>query len=141
MVISAVQRSESATCICVSPPSWVSLPAPRPSHLGHHRALNWAPCAVQEAPTSRRCYTWWCVYVSSTFSVLPAISFPHCVHSLHLCLYPCPANSASYSDVSCAPDLKKFWPLTRERAPSLQIIQFSRLPGWMKKLIQCDSPQ
>ena len=37
MVISAVQRSESAMCKRVSPPSWVSLPAPRPSHPGRHR--------------------------------------------------------------------------------------------------------
>ena len=111
MVISAVQRSESAMCKRVSPPSWVSLPAPRPSHPGRHRALSWAPCAVREAPTSRLCYTWWCVHVSSTFSVLLAVSFPRCVHSLSLCLYPCPANSASYSDVSRALTLRNSGPL------------------------------
>ena len=90
--------------------------------MGQHRALSWAPCALQEAPTSRLYYTRWCVHVISAFSILPAISFPRYLHSLCLCLYPCPANSASYSDVSRAPDLKKFWRLTRERAPNLTIL-------------------
>ena len=33
--------------IHIFPPSWTSLPLhPYPTHLGHHRPLSWAPCAV-----------------------------------------------------------------------------------------------
>ena len=31
---------------------------PHPTHLGHHRAPSWAPCAVQQVPTSYQFYTW-----------------------------------------------------------------------------------
>ena len=41
MLFSAVQQSESAVCIHISPLFR------SPSHLGHHRALNEVPCAVQ----------------------------------------------------------------------------------------------
>ena len=34
-----------------TPGSHLTLP-PHPSPLGHHRALSWAPCAVQHLPTS-----------------------------------------------------------------------------------------
>ena len=27
-------------------PSWTSLPPSYPTHLGHHRALDWAPCSI-----------------------------------------------------------------------------------------------
>ena len=33
-----------------APPSETSLPLPSPTHLGHHRALNWAPCAMPQRP-------------------------------------------------------------------------------------------
>ena len=50
MLISAIQRSESAICMHVSPPSGTSLqPQASASHLGHHRA----PCAWQQVPTFR----------------------------------------------------------------------------------------
>ena len=39
------------------PPSWASLPSPSP--LGHHRALSWAPCAIQQVPASSLFCTWW----------------------------------------------------------------------------------
>ena len=43
-----------------SPPS-----VPSPCHpLGHHRASSWAPCAIQQIPTSALFYTQQCVYVS-----------------------------------------------------------------------------
>ena len=44
---------ESAICICISPPSWASLPPhPRLTSLGHHWASSWSPCAIQQLPTS-----------------------------------------------------------------------------------------
>ena len=54
MLVSAVQQSESTLCIHISFPSWTSLPPPPtyPTPLGHHRALSWAPCAIQQLPTS-----------------------------------------------------------------------------------------
>ena len=53
VLVSAVQWSESAVRIHMSPPSWASLPPPpHPTPLGHHRALSWAPCAIQKLPTS-----------------------------------------------------------------------------------------
>ena len=39
-------------------PSWTSLPPCYPTHLGHHRALDWAPCSIQYVPTSYLFYTW-----------------------------------------------------------------------------------
>ena len=37
VLVSAVQQSESVTCICVSPPSLISLPQRlHPTPLGHH---------------------------------------------------------------------------------------------------------
>ena len=45
LLVSAVQWSESATYIYTytSPHSWISLPSPHPTHLGHHGALSF-PC-------------------------------------------------------------------------------------------------
>ena len=56
--VSPVQWSESAICIPKSPPSWTSHPPPHPTHLGHHRAPSWAPCAIQQVPTSYLFHTW-----------------------------------------------------------------------------------
>ena len=41
VLVSAVQQSESVTCIYVSPPSLISLPGClHPTPLGHHRAAS-----------------------------------------------------------------------------------------------------
>ena len=69
-------------------------PIPHPSPFGHHRALSWAPCAIQQFPLAI-----YFTHGSVCMSVLPSqfIPFstppPLCalVHSLHLCLYSCPA--------------------------------------------------
>ena len=70
-------------------------PPPHPTHLGHHRALSWAPCATQQVPTSYLFYTR-SVYMSIPISqfILPPTAHSPCPHSrsLHLCLYSCPAN-------------------------------------------------
>ena len=57
-------------------PSLSSLPLP--PH--HHRTLSWAPCVIQQLPTSCLFYTWLCIYVNTTLSICPTLSFPHCVH-------------------------------------------------------------
>ena len=47
VLVSAVQQSESVTCIYVSPPSLISLPGClHPTPLGHHRAASWFPCTI-----------------------------------------------------------------------------------------------
>ena len=59
VLVSAVQRSESATCIHTSLPSWGSLPPhPHSTPPGHHRAPSSAPGAVPQIPASYLFYTW-----------------------------------------------------------------------------------
>ena len=53
-------------------PSWVFV---LPTLLGHHRALSWAPCAIQQLPTSSLFHTWQCTHVY-TLSVRPILSYP-----------------------------------------------------------------
>ena len=75
-------------------PSVLSLLLP-PSHpLGHHRALSWAPCAIQQLPTSYPFYIWYCIYVNSSLPVHPTFSFTRCPQVCSLCrhLYSCCAN-------------------------------------------------
>ena len=91
LLVSAVQWSESTGGIHMSPPSCLP-PTPPPSHpLGHHRASRWASCAIRQVPTCCLFYAWWCVYVDPSLPVHPPSLCP-LVCSLHLCLYPCPAN-------------------------------------------------
>ena len=56
LLVSAIQQHESATCIHMSSPWWMFLPAaPPPQHQrgdGPHRALGQAPCAIQHLPIS-----------------------------------------------------------------------------------------
>ena len=87
----AIQLSHPLSSPSPPAPSLLSL---LPSLLGHHRALSWAPCPAQQLATSYLFYTWWCIYVSSTLPVCPPFPSLQCplVHSLHLCLYSCPAN-------------------------------------------------
>ena len=98
MLVSAVQRSESAICIHKSPPFWVSLLLSHLTLLSHHRAPSWAPYDIQQPPTSYL-FTHGSVYMSMLLSVHLLLSFTithpcpnQQVHSLHLCLYSCPAN-------------------------------------------------
>ena len=44
--------------IHISFSSWSSLPPTHLTALGHHRALSWAPCAIQQLPTSYLFYLW-----------------------------------------------------------------------------------
>ena len=73
---------ESAFCIHTLPPSWVSLlPGPPSSTPGHHRALSWASCALEQAPTSSLFYTWQWICVDPNFPICPLLSFPAHVHT------------------------------------------------------------
>ena len=66
-------------------PSLLDLPPtspPHPVHLGHPRALSWAPCAIPQVPTSYLFYTWQCTYVNPNLPIhptsLPPTPYPHC---------------------------------------------------------------
>ena len=85
VLVSAVQWSESATCIHISPPSWTS-PSPHPTLLGHHRARSWAPCAIQQLPASYPFYTRYCEYINPHFPVhLSPLLHVH-LSILHVCI-------------------------------------------------------
>ena len=48
-----------SSSIHIFPPSWATLPLTlHPFSIGHHRALSWAPCAIQHFPTSYLFCTW-----------------------------------------------------------------------------------
>ena len=85
VLVSAVQQRESPVCIHTSPPSWASY-SPQPTHLGHHRALSWAPLLCSSGPLDPL-YTRKCMYVSATLPVQLTLSFPHYGHKpvLHAC--------------------------------------------------------
>ena len=79
-LVSAVQQSESARCIHRAAHSKASLPAPHPIPLGHHRALSWAPCAIQQLLTSYP-FTHGSVYIHQCYSAnLSHPPLPVCVH-------------------------------------------------------------
>lgn len=73
VLVSAIQKCESSICIHISPPSHALL---HPTPLGYHRALSWAPCVVQQLPTS--CLKHGNVYASLTLFQLvsPPASCP-----------------------------------------------------------------
>ena len=93
MLISTIQQSESAVSIHISPLYWTSLP-PHPIPLGHHRAPGWAPCVIQQLPTSYLFFTvvniCQCYSLGSSNPLFPLL--PPQVHSLHLHLHSFPAN-------------------------------------------------
>ena len=62
LLVSAVQQCESAKSIHTLPLSWAKT---HPNPLGHHRALSWAPCVIQQFPTSYLLYTWFSSVVQS----------------------------------------------------------------------------
>ena len=55
-----------------------SLPG-TPSPLGHHRAQSWAPCAIEQLPTSCLFYTWQCRYVKANLPIIPPSASLPCV--------------------------------------------------------------
>ena len=71
-------------------PSLLDLPPNplHPTHLGHHRALSWAPCTIQQVPTSYLFYTWWCIYVNHNLPIHSPFP-PPCFHTsvLYTCVF------------------------------------------------------
>ena len=65
-----------------------------PTPLGHHRALSWAPCVIEQLPTSYLFYTRYCIYARAIFQSVSPSPSPLClhIHFLHLRLYSCPEN-------------------------------------------------
>ena len=63
-------------------------PLPSSHPLGHHRATGWDSCVIQQLPFSYVFYTWWCIYDSTVFSIVPTLSFPYCAHNsvLYVCV-------------------------------------------------------
>ena len=57
-----------------------------PSHLGHHRALSRAPCALQQVLISYLFYTQQCIYVNPSLPVHPTPPPPWCPYVCFLCL-------------------------------------------------------
>ena len=63
VLVCAIQQRESAVSILYPLPRG----PPSPGHpLGHHRALGWAPCVIQQLPTS--CFTHGSVSISILLS-------------------------------------------------------------------------
>ena len=57
VLVSAVQQSDSAICICMLYVCMYLLFVGFPSHSGHHRALSRVPCAIQDVFISYLFYT------------------------------------------------------------------------------------
>ena len=77
VLLSALQHSDSVSCIHTSPPTWACLPLPSyPTHLGHHRASSWTTCAIQQVPTSCLFSTWEYIYVNLNPLIGPALPSP-----------------------------------------------------------------
>ena len=57
------------------------IPSGSCSHLDHHRASNWAPCAIPQVYTSYLFYTWCYIYVKPN---PPVHGILHCVHTTAL---------------------------------------------------------
>ena len=55
--------------ICPLPHECPSYLPPCPTPLSCHKALGWAPCIIQQIPTSYLFYIWKCLHVNATLSV------------------------------------------------------------------------
>ena len=113
LLLSAVQWRVSAMCVCVCvftlpcrPPS--HLP-PLPTHLGCHRASSWAPCTIQQVPTSYLFFTSLLLFSHSVVSdSLPSHALQHtrlCCPSLSpwVCSNSCPLNRWYHPTISSSP--------------------------------------
>ena len=75
-LVYAMHHCESAMCV------HTCLPPELPGHLssqstpsGHHRVPSWAPCAVEQLPTSDLVHTGQCVYVNTTINSCKVTAF------------------------------------------------------------------
>ena len=90
-----IERGHICICIYTHKISPLSSPLPSPiTTLGHHRPSCWAPCFMQQLPTSYQFYTivqmCQCYFPKSLQSLLPQLC-PQ-VGSLCLCFHSFPAN-------------------------------------------------
>ena len=100
VLVPAVQRSESATCVHISPPPWISLPYPAPHPIPLVKAIteHWAGLPELPVLCSRfpLAILHGVVHICQSYlPIHPTFPFTHCVHMsslIHLCLYFCPEN-------------------------------------------------
>ena len=59
--------------LCTYIASLLNFPPHLPNPLGHHKSRSWAPCDIQQLPTSSLFYL--SVYVNATLSIHPTFSF------------------------------------------------------------------
>ena len=89
VLVSAVQRSESALYTHISPPSWASLPPLSVPQSTEQSSLYFI------ADPHQPCSSHMVGYTCQSQSPIHPMSLPllcSCIHSLLLCLYSCPAN-------------------------------------------------
>ena len=80
------------SCMYTDIPSLLAFPSPHcpspPCNLGHHRAPHWAPCAVQQVPTSW--FTYDSAHTSIPISQFISLPSPHLwvhVSVLYVCVF------------------------------------------------------
>ena len=66
--------------MCPLPLEFLSQSLPHPTPLGCCRVLDWAPCDIQQLPTSCLFYIWYYMCFNATLSICLNLSFPYYVH-------------------------------------------------------------
>ena len=112
-----------------------SPPTIAPSRFsGHHRVPGWAPCAMQQLPSSYIFFTWEFIYVKATFSICFTLPFPCCVNRsvLYICTWRqprCPSTDEW---------IKKTWHIyAMEYHSAINRNKLSQLSwgGWTQRLL------
>ena len=84
VLLSAVQWSEWAVGIHISPPSGASLPPAHPADLGQRGALSWAPCATPHVPRAAY-FTHGSAYCQPTLPIHASVPHFH-TSILYVCI-------------------------------------------------------
>lgn len=75
VLVSALRQCASAVCVCVSPPSWASLPHPLAHCSSRHRAPSWPPLwAIHSSFPLVTCFTPGSGYTSVVLSQFVSLS-------------------------------------------------------------------
>ena len=69
-----------------------------PTHPGHHRALSWASCPLEQVPSSYLFHTQSRIYVNPILPFSPTLPLPHSIHMS--VIYVCVSVSALKIDSS-----------------------------------------